>query len=167
MKMASSTISELRSFVRWQHLLPSVNGCVERLEFSSYGPLDLASPYQFWICSHGCREKVCPRKICPDCYVLGNGDSYSRLFRNVDQTVRLLFLGILVLILLQMVIDYVNGCARARSLGIAAQIKIIWEPSLVFTCLWFGFSSVAFINIQDCVIEEERVQRPQRFAYFF
>jgi hypothetical protein len=28
---------------------------------------------------------------------------------------------------------------RARSLGIAAQIKIMGEPSLVFTGLWFGF----------------------------
>jgi hypothetical protein len=27
---------------------------------------------------------------------------------------------------------------RASSLGIAAQIKIIGEPSLVFTGLWFG-----------------------------
>jgi hypothetical protein len=35
-------------------------------------------------------------------------------------------------------IDYFNGCARARSLGIAAQIKIIGEPLLVFTGLWFG-----------------------------
>jgi hypothetical protein len=38
-----------------------------------------------------------------------------------------------------MVIDYFNGCVRARSLGIAAQIKIMGEPSLVFTGLWFGF----------------------------
>jgi hypothetical protein len=38
-----------------------------------------------------------------------------------------------------MLIDYFNGCARARSLGIAAQIKIMGEPSLVFTGLWFGF----------------------------
>jgi hypothetical protein len=37
-----------------------------------------------------------------------------------------------------MVIDYFNGCARARSLGIAAQIKIMGEPSLVFSGLWFG-----------------------------
>jgi hypothetical protein len=36
-----------------------------------------------------------------------------------------------------MLIDYFNGCARARSLGIAAQ-KIMREPSLVFTGLWFG-----------------------------
>jgi hypothetical protein len=28
---------------------------------------------------------------------------------------------------------------RARSLGIAAQIKIMGEPLLVFTGLWFGF----------------------------
>jgi hypothetical protein len=34
--------------------------------------------------------------------------------------VRLLFLGILVLVLLWMVIDYFNGRVRARSLGIAA-----------------------------------------------
>jgi hypothetical protein len=36
-------------------------------------------------------------------------------------------------------IDYFNGCARTRSLGIAAQIKIMGEPSLVFTGLWFSF----------------------------
>jgi hypothetical protein len=36
-------------------------------------------------------------------------------------------------------IDYFNGCVRTRSLGTAAQIKIIGEPSLVFTSLWFGF----------------------------
>jgi hypothetical protein len=31
-----------------------------------------------------------------------------------------------------MVIDYFNDCTRARSLGIAAQIKIMGKPSLVF-----------------------------------
>jgi hypothetical protein len=35
-------------------------------------------------------------------------------------------------------IDYFNCCARARSLDIAAQIKIMGEPSLIFTGLWFG-----------------------------
>jgi hypothetical protein len=35
-------------------------------------------------------------------------------------------------------IDYFNGCARACSLGIAAQIKIMEEPPLIFTGLWFG-----------------------------
>jgi hypothetical protein len=43
-----------------------------------------------------------------------------------------------VLVLLPIWIDYFNGCARARSLDIAAQIKIMGEPSLVFTGLWFG-----------------------------
>jgi hypothetical protein len=33
--------------------------------------------------------------------------------------------------------DYSNGCTRARSLGTAAKIKIMGEPSLVFTGLWF------------------------------
>jgi hypothetical protein len=35
-------------------------------------------------------------------------------------------------------IDYFNRYARARSLGIAARIKIMGEPPLVFTGLWFG-----------------------------
>jgi hypothetical protein len=35
-------------------------------------------------------------------------------------------------------IDYFNSCARARNLGIAAQIKIMGEPPLIFTGLWFG-----------------------------
>jgi hypothetical protein len=35
-------------------------------------------------------------------------------------------------------IDYFNGCTRACSLDIAAQIKIMEEPSLIFTGLWFG-----------------------------
>jgi hypothetical protein len=34
--------------------------------------------------------------------------------------------------------DYSNGCARARNLCTAAKIKIMGEPSLVFTGLWFG-----------------------------
>jgi hypothetical protein len=30
-------------------------------------------------------------------------------------------------------IDYFNSCARAHSFGIAVQIKIMGEPSLVFS----------------------------------
>jgi hypothetical protein len=44
---------------------------------------------------------------------------------------------ILVLVLLPMLIDYFNCCMCARSLGSAAQ-KIMGEPSLIFTFLWFG-----------------------------
>jgi hypothetical protein len=38
-----------------------------------------------------------------------------------------------------MVIDYFNGCVRARSLDVVAQIKIMENLVLVFTGLWFGF----------------------------
>jgi hypothetical protein len=41
----------------------------------------------------------------------------------------------LMLVLLPMLIDYFNGCTRARSLGTAAQIKIMGELSLIFTGL--------------------------------
>jgi hypothetical protein len=71
------------------------------------------------------------------CYVLDNGDSCSQLPIDVDQVDRLFLPGILVLVLLPMVIYYFNGCTRARSLGIVAQIKIMGEPSLVFLDLWF------------------------------
>jgi hypothetical protein len=37
-----------------------------------------------------------------------------------------------------MLFDYFNDYARAHSLGIAAQIKIMGQPSLVLTGLWFG-----------------------------
>jgi hypothetical protein len=45
----------------------------------------------------------------------------------------------LVLVLLPMVIEYFNGYTCARSFGIAAQIKINGEPSLVFSGHWFNF----------------------------
>jgi hypothetical protein len=44
-----------------------------------------------------------------------------------------------VLALLPMMTDYFNSCARARSLGIVAQITIMREPSLIFLGQWFGF----------------------------
>jgi hypothetical protein len=45
----------------------------------------------------------------------------------------------LVLVLLPMLIDYFNGYVRVRSIDIAVQIKIMREPSSVFTGLWFSF----------------------------
>jgi hypothetical protein len=63
-----------------------------------------------------------PRNFYPSCYVLDNGDSYTRLSSGVDQAVRFLFPRILVLVLLPMLVDYFNGCVHAHSLGIAAQI---------------------------------------------
>jgi hypothetical protein len=38
-----------------------------------------------------------------------------------------------------MVIDYFNCCTRARSLGIASQIKIMGELLLIFSGQWFDF----------------------------
>jgi hypothetical protein len=37
-----------------------------------------------------------------------------------------------------MLIDYFNGCAHACIISIAAQIKIMGEPLLLFLSLWFG-----------------------------
>jgi hypothetical protein len=45
------------------------------------------------------------------------------------------FFGILMLVLLPMVIDYFNNYARACILDIAAQVKIIGEPPLIFSGL--------------------------------
>jgi hypothetical protein len=134
--MIFSIIIDLCPICRRWDLSPGVNDSVRRLKLSRFGPSDLSLPDQSRIFSHGCREDVCPCNICPDCYVLDNDDSYSRLSNDVDQPVRFFSPGILVLVLLPMVIDYFNGCTRARSLGIAAQ-KIIEKPSLVFSGLWF------------------------------
>jgi hypothetical protein len=137
MEMASSSIIDLWPFDRRRDLPPGVNGGVGRLNTFRHGSSDLASPDRFWIFSLGRRKENFLRSICPGCYILNNGDSYPRLPSDVDQVVRLFFPNILVLVLLPMWIDYFNGCARARSLGIATQIKIMGEPSLVFTGLWF------------------------------
>jgi hypothetical protein len=48
------------------------------------------------------------------------------------------FHGIPELVLLPMLTDYINGCTRSRSFDLAAQIKILGEPSLVFIGLRFG-----------------------------
>jgi hypothetical protein len=49
-----------------------------------------------------------------------------------------------------MVIDYFNGCAHAYSLDIAAQIKIMGEPSLVFSGQWFDFIRLPYENTRLC-----------------
>jgi hypothetical protein len=63
-------------------------------------------------------------------------------------------------------IDYFNGYARACSLGIAAQIKIMRESLLVFTGLWFdiylglpsekykivSWKKKAFKNLEDLLL---------------
>jgi hypothetical protein len=123
MQMASSIIIHLWFFLRRRDLSPDINDSVGRLNFSRYGHSDLPSLDQSWIFSYGCRKDYYPRNISPNCYILDNGDSCSWLPSNVDGLFGLLFPSILV----SMVIDYFNGCTRARSLGIAAQIKIMGE----------------------------------------
>jgi hypothetical protein len=138
MKMTSSTIIDLRPFDRRRDLPLGVNGGVGRLNSFRYGPSYLTSLNWFWIFSLGRRKENYPRSICPGGYILDNGDSYSRLPSGGDQVVQLFCPDILVLVLLPIWIDYFNGYARARSLGIATRIKIKGEPSLIFTGLWFS-----------------------------
>jgi hypothetical protein len=125
---------------------PDVNGGAIRLHFIRYDLQDFALPDRFWIVSPSCRKEGYPHNICPDGYVFDNGDSYSRLSNDVDKAVRFLFPEILVLVLLPMLYDCFNGCIRAHSLGIAAQIKIKRENhywylqvyNLIFMSLSFG-----------------------------
>jgi hypothetical protein len=51
-----------------------------------------------------------------------------------------------VSVLLPMLVDYFNGLCVHRSFGIAAQIKTMGEPSLVFTGLWFD-TFVIFLRL--------------------
>jgi hypothetical protein len=75
-KMASSSVSDLRLFVRPRDLLPGVNSGVGISQFSSYRSLDLGFLYQFWIFYHGCRNEDCVHNIFLSYYVLDNDDSY-------------------------------------------------------------------------------------------
>jgi hypothetical protein len=116
-------------------------------------------PSRFWSFSHGCREEDYPRNICPGCYVLDNGDLYTQLSSDVDQAVRSLFPGILVVVLSPTLVDYFNSCVRARSLGIAAQIKNMGALLLVFAGIWYDICTIIFWlpskKIQDYIIEED------------
>jgi hypothetical protein len=155
MKMTSSRVIDLRPFDQRRDLSPGVNGGVERLNSFRYGSSDLASPDRFWIFSLGRREENYPCSICPGGYIIDNGDSYPRLPSGGDQVVRLFCPDILVLILLPIWIDYFNGYARARSLGIAARIKIMGEPSLVFTV--YGL-----VSILGCLQKSTRLYHAER-----
>jgi hypothetical protein len=43
-----------------------------------------------------------------------------------------------------MLVDHFNGCVRARSLGIAAQIKNMGAPLLVFAGIWYDICAIIF-----------------------
>jgi hypothetical protein len=81
---------------------------------------------------------------------------YSRLPIDIDQVIWLFCPDILVLVLLPILIHYFNRCARACSLGIAAQIKIMGESLLVFTGLWsvcdtYGYSNNSTNTVTCCL----------------
>ena len=141
MEMVSSAISDLQRFVRRRDILPDVNGGFGRLSLSRYGSLDLASPDQYWIISHGCHEEVCPRNIYPGYYVFGNGDSFSRL-----PTTSIKWFGYLSLKYQWWcscrccLINLMAACVH-KALALRLKIKRR-EPSLVFTGMWFGVFGV-------------------------
>jgi hypothetical protein len=70
-----------------------------------------------------------------------------------------MFLEILVVVLLLMLDDFSNSCMRARSLGIAAKIKIMGEPffSIYRFMVWYSCLTYAavFEKVRNCVMEEE------------
>jgi hypothetical protein len=43
-----------------------------------------------------------------------------------------------------MLVDNFNGCVRACSLDIAAQIKNMREPLLVFAGIWYDICAIIF-----------------------
>jgi hypothetical protein len=147
MEMSLSIIIDLRPFDRRWDLSPGIDGGVGRLNPFRYGPSDLTSPDRFWIFSLGRHEKNYPRNICPGCYILDNGDSYSRLPRDVNQVVRLSCQCWLTISIVY---------ARTCSLDIAAQ-KIMGESSLVFTGLWFGNYFGLHSEKYKSAMKEERV----------
>jgi hypothetical protein len=142
--MASSTISDLWPFVRWQDLLPGVNGGVGRLKFYRYMPSHLASPRSIldlfsWFARGGLSSQYLSRLVRPRewWFILSSpqrrqpGCSVTFPWYTGDVT---LTDGDLVLM-----VNYFNGCTYAYSLGIVAQVKFMGEPSLVFIWLWFSF----------------------------
>jgi hypothetical protein len=138
MKTALSIIRDFWPFIQQRDLLPDVNGGVVRLQFYRYDLSDFTSPSRFWSFSHGyCHGQNYPSNMCPGGYALENSDSYTRLSSDVDQAGRSLFPGILMLVISSMLVDYFNDCARTYSLGIAAQIKYMGAPLLVFAGIWY------------------------------
>ena len=138
MEMTSSLISDLWPTVRRRDLLPSVNGGVERLNFPRFGTSDLALLDQFWIFSYGFREEVCPCNICPGCYVLVNGDSYPRFPATSTKRFDCFSLEYWCWYSFRcLLIPLMDACVHV-ALTLRLKIKIMVEPSLVFTGIYVG-----------------------------
>jgi hypothetical protein len=85
MEETTFLISVLRPFVRRREFLLGGSDGVGRSNLFRYGLSDLALTNRSWMIFVACREEVFPRNIYSGCYVLDNGDSYSRPASDVDQ----------------------------------------------------------------------------------
>jgi hypothetical protein len=86
----------------------------------------------FWIFSHGCREKNCLCNICRRCYVLDNGDSFLRIPNVLVllPIVRILF-RILVFVFLIAFIFAILMVARVH-LALPRRFKLkLWDITFV------------------------------------
>jgi hypothetical protein len=78
MEMTTSSISVLWLFVQRHEFLLDVTGGVGRSNLLRYDLLDLALPDRSRMVFVDFHEEVCPCNIYLGCYVLGNGNLYSR-----------------------------------------------------------------------------------------
>jgi hypothetical protein len=67
--------------------------------------------------------------------------------------------------------DYFNGCVRACSLGIVAQIKKMGEPLLVFADLWFDIYAIIFwlpsVNYKIMSWKKKSLKTSKITSFFF
>jgi hypothetical protein len=108
---------------------------------------------------YGCREEDCPHSIYPDCYILDDGVSYSRLPRCVDKAVWLLFPEILMSVLLRCCLINLKAAPRACSIGITTQnygrtLIDFYRFIIRHLC---HYCTVVFRKVQDCILKKERV----------
>jgi hypothetical protein len=66
-----------------------------------------------------------------------------------------------------MMIDYFNDCALVRTFGIAAQINITGELSLVFTDLWFSCIWMSSEKYKIILWKKKKFEEYLRFARLF
>jgi hypothetical protein len=140
--MALSTISDLQFFVQWRDLLFRVNAGVGRLIFYRYGPLDLASIYQFWTFI---AWLAWGRLFVQYLSGLQRARQWWFVLSPPSDVVCLLFHEILMLLLLQILIGYFNGCAHALALALHLKLK-----------LWEKLSIYGLISIYVCSLPSEK-----------
>jgi hypothetical protein len=152
MRMISSTIIDLWPIFRRWDISPNVTDGVRRLKLSRYGPSDLAL-------SDGSLVMVVTRMFVHAIFIPTATSSTIVICALDSPTTSTRLFGCFSLEYwcwyLPMVIDYFNGCARVRRLGIATQIKIMGEPS------WY-FQIYDFVSIFGCLPEITRLCQGKR-----